>query len=73
VKSGVGGDNNVTGKRIAAVLLFAIGALIGASTKTNLWDGYPFWVWLLVLFSAIAICGAALEMWRSVKTSKLGS
>jgi len=55
---------------MAAVLLFALGALIGASTKTNLWDGYPFWVWLLVLFFAIAICGAALEMWRSGKTSK---
>jgi hypothetical protein len=65
VKSGVGGDNHVTGKKIAAVLLFAMGAFIGASTKTTLWDGYPFWVWLLVLFFAIAICGSDLEMWRS--------
>ncbi len=53
------------GRKLAAAFIFLVGALIGASTRTNIWDGYPFWVWLIVLFVAVAICGVGVNMWRS--------
>ena len=57
----------MTSKRIFAVVIFLIGSAIGASTGGDLWDGSPFWVWLLVLISAIAVCGIAMRMWSAEK------
>ena len=53
------------GKRVAAVAVFLLGGLVGGSTRTNLWDSYPFWVWLIVLMAAFGLCGTAVNMWRS--------
>lgn len=57
----------MTGKRFVAGIIFLVGAFIGASTKTDIWDGFPLWVNLLVLFIAVAICGSAMSMWGSGK------
>lgn len=55
----------MNGKRIAGATVFVIGGSLGGSTNTNMWDGYSFWVWLLVLFVSITICGVGVELWRS--------
>ncbi len=60
----------MNGKRIMAALLFLVAGFLGASTRTNMWNGYPFWVWLIVLFLAFLIGGVALDMWRSAKSHK---
>ena len=57
-------------KRILAVVVFLVGAFIGASTRTDMWDRFPSWVWILVLIIALAICGAGVELWRSAVTAK---
>ncbi len=57
----------MTGKRIVAGLIFLVGAFIGASTRTDIWDDFPLWVNLLVLFIAVVICGSATSMWAAGK------
>jgi len=50
--------------RIAGVIVFLVGAFLGASTRTNIWDRFPFWVWIVILIVALAICGAGVELWH---------
>lgn len=52
-------------KRCAGVIVFLVGAFLGASTRTDMWDSLPFWMWILILIIALAICGAGVELWRS--------
>lgn len=54
--------------RVAGVIVFLIGAFLGASTRTEIWDRFPFWVWIVILIIALAICGAGVELWRSGNT-----
>jgi divalent metal cation (Fe/Co/Zn/Cd) transporter len=57
----------MTAKRILSALIFLVGAFIGASTRTDIWDDFPMWVNLLVLLIAVAICGSAMLMWGAGK------
>jgi hypothetical protein len=60
----------MNGKKIAAALLFLAGAVIGTSDRTTkFWDGYPFWLWLIAFVVGLAICGVAVDMWRSAGKS----
>jgi hypothetical protein len=60
-----GGDHFMSVKRIQAGSLFLVATFLGASTKSGLWDGFPFWVWLIVLLIAFGMGCEAVEMWRS--------
>jgi hypothetical protein len=59
-------------ERILAALIFLVGAFIGASTMTDIWDDFPMWVNLLVLFIAVAICGSAMSMYGKRTSRKVG-
>ena len=63
---------DMTAKRIIAALIFMVGAFIGASTRTDIWDDFPMWVNLLVLFIAVAICGSAMSMYGKKTSRKVG-
>ncbi len=63
---------DITAKRILAALIFLVGAFIGASTRTDIWDDFPMWVNLLVLFIAVAICGSAMSMYGKRTSRKVG-
>jgi hypothetical protein len=52
-------------KRVAGVIVFLVGAFLGASTQTDMWDGSHFFVWILILIIALAVCGAGVGLWRS--------
>lgn len=52
-------------KRVAGVIVFLVGAFLGASTQTDIWDRFPLWLWIVILIIALAICGAGVELWRS--------
>ncbi|MEI6277917.1 MAG: hypothetical protein WCQ16_00880 [Verrucomicrobiae bacterium] len=45
--------------------LFLFGAIIGASTRTDIYRAFPFWVYILILLIAVAICGTAMSIWNS--------
>jgi len=51
-------------KKAAGAIIFLIGAFLGATTSTNMWDQYPFSVWIVILITALAICSAGVGLWR---------
>lgn len=55
----------MTGKRVIAGAMFFVGALIGGSTRTHVWDDFPLWVSFFILFIAIGICGSAMALWSA--------
>lgn len=55
------------GKKILAALLFLVGGVLSVSARTNFWDGYPFWVWQVVLFVALVSLVIAVILWCSDK------
>ncbi len=50
-------------KRITAVVVFLVGAII--ATQADEWSPDSFWAWLLMFIVGVGICGKAVEMWRS--------
>lgn len=44
--------------------VFLVGALIGATTRTDILNFLPFWANLLILFIAVAICGMGMTIWK---------
>ncbi len=62
--------NQITGKKVAAVVVFLAGLIVAASTKEI---NYGLWTSIGLYMVGLAICWGGVALWQSGKPTDNGS
>jgi len=49
-----------------AIIVFSMGAALGGSTRSGLWDDYSIGVYYFVLFAALLTCSWGVSLWKGL-------
>jgi hypothetical protein len=62
--------NQITGKKVAAVVVFLAGAIVAVSPQTF---DYPFWASIGAHMVGLSICWGGVALWQSDTPTDNGS